>query len=127
MASVDVVKAMYQGLATGDIPAALNQLDPGIEWIEAEGFPYAGTYRGPQAVLEGVFARLGGEWDGFAAVPDLIVSEGAQVVARGWYSGTYKATGRSFRARFVHWFEVAGDRIVRFEQVTDTVKVGEAL
>ena len=127
MANVDIVNKMYQGLATGDIPGALNTMDPEIEWIEAEGFPYAGTYRGPQAVLDGVFARLGGEWEGFAAVPELIVSDGGQVVARGWYSGTYKATGRSFKARFVHWFEVAGDRIVRFEQLTDTVKVREAL
>jgi uncharacterized protein len=60
-------------------------------------------------------------------VPELIVSDGGQVVARGWYSGTYKATGGSFKARFVHWSGVAGDRIVRFEQITDTVKVGEAL
>jgi uncharacterized protein len=63
MANVDVVNKMYQGLATGDIPGALNTMDPEIEWIEAEGFPYAGTYRGPQAVLDGVFARLGGEWE----------------------------------------------------------------
>lgn len=127
MAAADVVNQMYQGLAAGDIPGALGTLSPEVEWIEAEGFPYGGTYRGPQAVLTGVFARLGDEWSGFAAVPDSIVGEGSHVAVRGWYSGTNKASGRSFRARFVHWFEVEGDHIVRFEQITDSAKVNEAL
>jgi hypothetical protein len=36
-------------------------MDPSIEWNEAENFIYAdrNPYVGPQAVLEGVFTRLG--------------------------------------------------------------------
>ncbi len=125
--SVELVKRVYQGFAEGDIPLVLDALDPEVEWTEAEGFPYAGTYVGHDAVLQGVFARLGGEWDGFAAVPDLVIGEGDQVAARGWYSGTYKATNREFKARFVHWMTVRDNKIVRFEQIVDSAKVQEAL
>ena len=46
----------------------LGALAPDIRWTEAEGFPYGGTYVGPDAILQGVFMRLGTEWDGYAAV-----------------------------------------------------------
>src|SRR5271167_4042164 len=101
MTGVDLVKRLYQGFDDGDIPTVLSLLDPGIEWIEAEGFLYGGTYYGPDAVLQGVFARIGADWDDYAAVPDLIIGEGDQVAARGWYSGTYKATNRPLKARYV--------------------------
>lgn len=34
-------------------------MDDKIEWTEAEGFPLHGTYIGPQAVVDGVFMRIG--------------------------------------------------------------------
>ena len=54
MAAKDVVEKAYQVLATGDVPTFLGLLDDNVEWTEAAGFPYAGTYHGPQAILEGV-------------------------------------------------------------------------
>jgi ketosteroid isomerase-like protein len=127
MTVVDVVKRLYQGFAADDVTAVLDTLDPAVEWIEAEGYIYGGIYRGRDAVVEGVLARDRLEWDGFTAEPDLIISDGDQVVTRGWYSGTYKATDRAFRARFVHWYTVRDDKVVRFEQVVDSVKVLDAL
>ena len=40
------------------------------------GFPYAGTYHGPDAVVENVFARIGSEWDGFRFDLDEVVDGG---------------------------------------------------
>ena len=127
MTVVDVVRRLYEGFAADDMAAVLDTLDPAVEWIEAEGYIYGGTYRGRDAVVDGVLARDRLEWDGFTAEPDLIISEGDQVVTRGWYNGTYKATNRAFRARFVHWYTVRDDKVVRFEQVVDSVKVLDAL
>ncbi len=127
MTVVDVVKRLYEGFAADDMTAVLDTLDPAVEWIEAEGYIYGGTYRGRDAVVDGVLARDRLEWDGFTAEPELIISEGDQVVTRGWYNGTYKATNRAFRARFVHWYTVRDDKVVRFEQVVDSVKVLDAL
>lgn len=125
--AADVVRTMYQAMAEGDIPGALATLAPDVQWTEAAGFPYAGTYVGPAQVAEQVFARLGREWDGFKAVPELIIGEGDQVAALGWYSGTYRETAVAFAARYVHWFRVADGVITRFEQICDTAQVSAAL
>ena len=68
------------------------------QWTEAEGGPYGGVSVGPEAVLNNVFMKLGGEWDGYAAVPTEFIADGATVVVLGESSGTYKATGKSFKA-----------------------------
>jgi uncharacterized protein len=57
----------------------------------------------------------------------MVIGDGDQVAASGWYLGTCKQTGKSFRARFVHWYTVTDGKIVRFEQVVDSSKVNEAL
>lgn len=127
MAPKDAIDKAYRALATGDVPTVLGLLDDKVEWTQANGSPYAGTYHGPQAVLEGVFAKLGDEWDGFKIEPSQFVAEGDEVVSLGTYSGTYKATGKSFSARFAHAFTVKDGKIVRFEQVVDSAELNKAL
>lgn len=83
MGNLNSVRAAYDAFAKGDVPAVLGFLNPDVKWTEAEGFPYGGTYVGPEAVLEGVFMRLGTEWEGFAAVPDEFIDGGDAVVALG--------------------------------------------
>jgi ketosteroid isomerase-like protein len=118
--NLDVIRSVYQAFAVGDIPAVLAALSPNVRWTEAEGGPYGGVSIGPNAVLENVFMKLGGEWDGFAAVPSEFVADGATVVALGEYSGTYKATGKSFKAPFAHVWKLEGGKVASFQQHTDT-------
>jgi ketosteroid isomerase-like protein len=125
--SLAIIKALYAGMASGDVPAILGSMSPDIAWTEAEGFPYGGTYHGPQAIVDNVFMKLATEWDGFAAVPDSFVAQDGAVVALGLYSGTYKATGKSFRAPFAHSWTIAGGKVVKFHQYTDTAIVQRAL
>jgi ketosteroid isomerase-like protein len=125
--NVSAVRAVYEAFAVGDVPAVLGFLTPDAEWTEAEGFPYGGTYTGPEAVLENVFMKIGGEWDGFAAVPNEIIDGGDTVVALGLYSGTFKATGKSFEAHFAHVWKIRDGKAYKFHQYTDTAKVNEAL
>ena len=100
---------------------------PEISWTEAEGFPYGGTYIGHEAVLQNVFAKLGSEWDGYAAVPEELIASGDTVIALGEYSGTYKATGKSISVPFVHVWRFEGDHVVSFRQHTDTAVVQRVL
>jgi len=127
MSNLDKIKAVYDALAKGDIPTVLATLSADIEWTEAEGFPYGGTYHGPKAVLEGVFMRLGSEWIGFAAVPHDFVDGGDTIVALGQYSGTYKKTNKSLRADFAHVWNLRDGKAVRFVQYVDTLLVQRAL
>ena len=121
------IQALYDAFAKGDIPTVLGALTETTTWTEADGFPYAGTYVGPAAILEGVFKRLGTEWEGWTAVPDELVAEGDTVVALGEYRGTYRATGKSIAAPFVHVWKLKGPQVTSFRQVTDTVLVQRAL
>jgi ketosteroid isomerase-like protein len=123
----DTITNVYAAFARGDVPTVLAALAPNVSWTEAEGFPYGGTYVGPDAVLQNVFVKLGSEWDGYAAVPHELIANADTVVALGEYSGTYKATGKSFRAPFVHVWKFSGDRVISFRQHTDTVVVQRAL
>jgi len=127
LTNLDSVKAVYKAFATGDIPTVLGVLSPDIAWTEAEGFPLAGTYHGPKAVLEGVFMRLGSEWEGFAAVADEFIDGGDTVVALGKYSGKYKKTGKSFQANFAHVWKMQDGKAARFIQYVDTLLVDRAL
>ncbi len=127
MANGDIIKGIYDAFATGNIPGVLGAMDSNISWTEAAGFPYAGTYIGPMAIVENVFMKLAAEWDGFAAVPEQIVDGGDTVVALGNYSGTYKATGKSMKVPFAHVYDLKDGKIIKFVQHTDTAKVAEVL
>ncbi|HKG78681.1 MAG TPA: nuclear transport factor 2 family protein [Pyrinomonadaceae bacterium] len=127
MSNLNSVQKVYDAFAKGDIMAVLGTLSADIDWTEAEGFPYGGTYHGPKAVLEGVFMRLGSEWEGFAAVPDEFIDAGDTVVALGKYSGKYKRTGKSFQANFAHVWKFSEGKATRFLQYVDTLVVDRAL
>jgi uncharacterized protein len=122
-------ESMYAAIGRGDIPFVIGILHSTVIWNEAEGFIYAdrNPYVGADAVLSGVFARIGGEWDGFSAVPAEIVDGGETVVALGRYGGTYKATGVKIDAQFVHVFKFKDGKIASFQQYTDTAQFQNAV
>jgi uncharacterized protein len=123
------IASMYEAFARGDIRAVLGMLAPAVEWNEAENFIYAdrNPYLGPNAVLDGVFMRVGTEWDGFSATPEEILSVGDTVIARGRYRGAYKTTRTQVDAQFVHVFKFKDGKIIQFQQYTDTAQFREAV
>jgi ketosteroid isomerase-like protein len=122
--NVELVRGIYAAFAAGDVPAVVAAMAPDMVWNEAENFPYAdgNPYCGADAILGGVFARLGSEWDGFAAVPEEFLDAGETVVVLGRYRGTCKATGQGLDAQLAHVWRVAGGKAARFQQYTDTLQ-----
>ncbi len=128
MTDGEIIRGLYDSLASGDVPAVLGAFDGNIEWTEAEGFMYAGTYTGPNSVLENVFMKLGSEWEGFAAVPSKVVDgKDGNVISTGTYSGKLLKTGRSVSVPFAHEWELRNGKIVRFKQHTDTLVIARDL
>ena len=80
--NVATVRRLYDAFAAGDVETILTLLSPDIVWTEAENFPYADNnpYRGREAVLTGVFGRLGTEWQGFGAHPEELLDAGDSIV-----------------------------------------------
>lgn len=124
---IDVVKNAYAAFAADDIASVLASLAQDVEWIEAQGSPYAGSYRSPPQVLESVFTRLGADWSGFDVAPaEFLVGDGA-VVVLGTYRGTTRAGDRRFDAPFAHIWQLRDGRVVRFRQFTDTAAMRAAM
>ncbi len=127
MSSAEVAQSFYDAVEGGDLPGGLALLAPDCAWTEMEGFPYRGTYHGPVAVRDNVFARIGAEWEGFAMTVDEVLDAGDRAVGIGTYSGVFKATGKPMQARVAHVFRVREGKIVAFEQFADTFEVAQAV
>jgi len=128
-ANTDRIQSMYDAFAAGDVESVVAGMDPEIEWLQAESFPYAdgNPYRGPQAVVVGVFSRLAEEWDGWSLAIENLLDAGDNVVALGRYGGTNKASGTAIDAQFVHVWWLRGGKVVRFQQYCDTRQITAAM
>ncbi len=121
-ANIELIKGLYSSFDAGDVPAVLGLMRPDIVWNEAENNPYAdgNPYIGPEAVLNGIFARCATEWDGFAVTPDEFIDAGDTVVALCRYTGAHKGTGKSLNAQVVHIWRISGGKVAAFDQRLDT-------
>ncbi|SFJ75297.1 hypothetical protein SAMN05216304_113108 [Bosea sp. OK403] len=126
-ANLDLIRGTYEGSSEDNGRNLLAALAPDAQWTEAEGFPYAGTYVGPDAIIAGVFKRLGTEWTGYRADVHTYLEDGDRVAAFGVYSGSYNATGKSMRAVFAHLYTVKDGKIATMNQYVDTHMVQQAL
>jgi hypothetical protein len=121
----EIVESIYASFANGDVPAVLGVMAEDIQWTEADGFPLAGTYVGPQAVLEGVFMRLGEIGDDYAVMPEQFVADGDTVVVLGNYAWKHKTSGDPAVVKMAHVLTLDGGKVVAFQQHVDTVRVRE--
>lgn len=119
----EIIEIAYQNFAKGDVPAVLASMDPKIEWTEAEGWPlYDGTFVGPQAIVDGVFMRVGEIGDNFSVDVTQLVAEGDTVVGLGTYSWNRKGSGEPAVVKMAHVWTLDGGKITRFQQHVDTAK-----
>lgn len=123
--SLEFVRGLYDAFAAGDVPRFLSHLDPAIVWNEAESFPYAGgnPYRGPDAIVAGVFAPLLADWSEFRVEVGEIVGGPEVVTMFGRYKALVKATGKRLDVQCAHTWWLRGGKVVRFQQMVDTAAV----
>lgn len=128
MNNTEIVRGLYTAFAQGNVPAVLSSLASNIEWREADNFPYAdrNPYIGVPAIVEGVFMRLGAEWENFTLNPASFHESGDTVFVQGRYTGTLRATGKSVNAQFMHVWTLADGKVTKFQQYTDTLQFAQA-
>lgn len=127
--NVSIIDGLYKAFGTGDIPAVLAMLDPNVEWIEAEGNAYAdgNPYIGPDAVLNGVFARVGADYDYFNVVDiKLHDMSNNQVLATLRYNGKLKKNGATIDAQVAHHWTLNDGKVTGFQQYVDTKQLHDA-
>ena len=127
MTNIEIVRAHYAASAEGNVHLMMANVSPQVRWTEMAGFPCAGTWVGPQAVIDNVFAALSREWTNYRFELQSLVDGGERIVADGAYHGTYRATGKELQARVAHIWKLQNGTIVAFEQFTDTLLVHRAM
>ena len=128
MANVAAVRRSYEAFARGDLDAVVAEMDPAIEWHQAQGLPHGGVYRGLEEVRRAIFEPLDEEWwDDFGAEPDELLDAGETVVVLGRYTGRAKRTGKPLDVPFAHVWTFRDGKAVLFRQYLDTAGWLEAL
>jgi len=126
MTNVELVKQAYAHFATGNVPAVLALFDPAIEWHECKGMSFVegdGIFIGPDAVVTKVFMNLPVTFDGFNISVTEIFGTDDKVVMVGYYQGTNKATGNSFKANATHVWTIKDGKMAHFFQAVDTATI----
>ena len=125
-----IIESIYNAFSTGDMPTVLGLMHPGIEWNEAESNSLAdgNPYKGPEAVLEGVFARLG-EIHEYFGLKDIQIHgmDDNKVLATLRYDARVKETGTAYNAQAAHlWTLDDNGKVIAFQQFVDTKKLADA-
>jgi ketosteroid isomerase-like protein len=127
MTNKEIIRQLYQSFASGDVPAVTAKFADGITWTEADGFPLAGTFVGPQAVVENVFMRLSEIGSDWAVVVDRLVADGDTVIADGKYTWNHKDSGEPCEVRMAHVWTLADGKATAFLQHVDTAIVRDLI
>ncbi len=126
MTNVDLVKGLYALFATGNVPAVLERFDPAIEWHECKGIAFVkgdGIFTGANEIVSNVFMQLPVCYDGFNIAVNEVFGVDDKVVMVGYYQGTNKATGNTFKANATHVWTVKNEKLVHFFQAVDTATI----
>lgn len=128
--NIGVVDNLYKAFAVGDILAVLAGMDSKIVWNEAESNDLAdgNPYIGPDAILNGVFVRLGQDHEYFKLVDiQLHGMDNNQVLATLRYDAKVKKTGKTYNAQVAHLWTLRDGKVIAFQQFLDTKKVADAM
>lgn len=128
--NISIVDNAYKAFEAGDMKTVLASLDSTIVWNEAENFPYAdgNPYLGPDAVLKGVFTRIGKEWEYFKLTNiQLFEMDNNYVLATGRYQAKYKKNSAIINAQFAHLWKFKDGKVTNFQQFADTKQVADAV
>ena len=90
--NVEIVRRAFEAWNSGDPEAAIELLDPDVEWRLPPNFPDADGWHGRDAVVEGL-ANVTGSWDEFRVDVQELIDAGDRVVALVRFHGRAAITG----------------------------------
>lgn len=89
-ASVDIVRDLYKAVADGDTVKMFSLMSPEIGWISVVDLNVQD--RGPEEVMQKVFAPLMQEWESFSPAPSEFLVDGSTVVSLGHFTCVHRST-----------------------------------
>lgn len=122
---LDTLRGAYDAFARRDLDAIKAALHPDFVMEQAAPLPWAGTRSGP----EGFFAFLGSLLSHIDPVLEIeeLYDAGDRIVQVGHTTGTVLASGRAFRVREVHVWQVRDGLLASFTVYIDAAAMRAAL
>jgi uncharacterized protein len=127
MDNIDIIKELYRAFREKDYDGFRNICTDDIEWIQNEGFPNGSVNRGADAVINNVFKSFSNEWQSWRFIIDEFLDGGISVIVLGFYEGTHRVSGKSFRSPAAHVYDIVDGKISKFRQYTDTKLMWDAM
>ena len=112
-----VVRAMYEALEEGNVPAFARYADQAIEWVHpaVARLPFDGTQRGFTAVLRNAFRRdVGGTGPRIRAETFLEFGDGVLVAGR--FLGGYGGQDGTAEEPFLQECFIRGGKVIRIRE-----------
>jgi ketosteroid isomerase-like protein len=127
MTNLKVIQELYRAFDHKDYDAFLRICTPDLEWIQNTGFPRGTTYQGAEAVVSGVFKSFNNDWESWSFDTEQYLDAGNTIIVIGSYSGRHRVSGKSFRSRAAHVYDICDGKVSRFRQFTDTKLIWDAM
>jgi steroid delta-isomerase-like uncharacterized protein len=123
--NLGIVQQMFTDFESVDFSTLSSRFTDDVVWIQPGGpsVPLSGTYQGPQAVVD-LFQRMDDTLEVLAFEPRGFLTQGNQVILRGWLQARVKPDGQSFALDFVQFWTLRDDgKISRVESFADTAEL----
>ncbi len=110
---LEIVRAMCDAYCSGDYPAAIELLDPDVEWRGTVGGLHEGrTFRGHDEVIAGLLEGASA-WQSHTLETTEFIDAGDQVVVFWHEVGTGKESGAEVETDTASLYRVEGGKVVR--------------
>jgi len=122
--NIALVQGLYAAFGRGDVASIVGMLTAEVDWQTlgpAKDYPVFGQRKGKAAVQE-FFAQVGSTEEFSEFSPREFYATDDKVFALGSYAGKIKKTGKPFACEWAHVFTIAGGKVSRFREFTDTAQ-----
>jgi ketosteroid isomerase-like protein len=124
--NVQVVKAFFEAIGSGDKQRLLELTAEDIEWIlPGKDWPLAGTYRGHAGLTE-LVKKESDTIEMSISEPREYVAQGDRVLVVGAAKGTIKATNKPFEDEWIFAITVRNGKLVGIREYIDTQAMARA-
>ena len=110
-----VVSRMYNCMAAGDFPGAVECMDRDVRVIEADSLPYGGTWKGHDG-FQRLATKIVATWTPVKVVDEMTFHDAGEFVAmRVHFTAKAASTGREFDARIIELAFVENGKVVEMQ------------
>jgi hypothetical protein len=122
------LRGLYADYAEGRAKSVLAALHPAVHWtsIGDATLPWAGTYQGPEGVMQ-YLERLGGAIELRRFEVERIIAQGDWATVLCHATGRYRRTGAVQDHQLVHVLRLEDGQIIEFREFLDTAMARTAL